>query len=89
LETKQVNFGTLLLIPLAFLVKDVIATTALLSREPGITDTAAYYFALASLPGTLFVTTGYAMALNLLIGALTSVIFYVVFKLQARHRRIH
>jgi hypothetical protein len=83
-ERKQVDLGTLLLIPLAFLVKDIIATMALLSREPGITERAAYYFALASLPATLFVTTAYAMAVNLLIGALTSVIVYVVIKLQTR-----
>ena len=78
MERKQISFVKLLLIPLAFLVKDVIATMAILSTEPGITERAVFYYALALLPATLFVVTGYAIAVNLVIGVLISVIIYVV-----------
>jgi hypothetical protein len=83
-DRKSISLGTLLLIPLAFLVKDFIATQILLSREPGISERDAYYFAIASLPATLFVTTAYAMAVNLLIGGMASAIIYVVMKLNSR-----
>ena len=84
MERKPISFATVLLIPLAFLVKDVIATVAFLSREPGITERVAFYFAIASLPATLFVTTAYAMAVNLVIGGMTSVVIYVVMKVYSR-----
>ena len=74
----------MLLIPLAFLVKDFIAIQLFLSQEPGITERVAFYFAIASLPATLFVTTAYAMAVNLFIGATMSVIVYVAAKLYSR-----
>ena len=83
-ESKKISFWILLLIPLTFLVKDIIAINLFLSQEPGITASTAYYFALALLPATLFVSAAYAMAVNLLIGALASVIVYVVLKRQAR-----
>jgi hypothetical protein len=50
---KQVSKAWLLVPPLAFLLKDIVATIALLSREPGITANAAFYYAIAMLPGTL------------------------------------
>jgi high-affinity Fe2+/Pb2+ permease len=83
-KQKQIGFGTLLLIPLAFLVKDIIATIAVLSREPGITERAVFYYAIALLPGTLVFTTGSAIPVNFFIGVLISVIIYLVLKLRPR-----
>ena len=82
MRKERISFGKLLLIPLAFLVKDIIATVAVLSREPGITETAVHNYALALLPGTLFVVTGYAIPVNLLIGLSLSVVVYVILKLR-------
>ena len=79
---ERISFGKLLLIPLAFFVKDIIATFAILSREPGITANAVHNYALALLPGTFFVVTGYAIPVNLLIGFSLSVIVYVILKLR-------
>ena len=84
MRQARISFGKLLLIPLALLVKDIIATFAVLSREPGITETAVHYYALALLPGTLFVITGQAIPVNLLIGLSISVIAYVILKLLPR-----
>ena len=84
MQRRQVKFGTLLLIPVAFLAKDIIATIAVLSQEPGISERAVLYYAIALLPGTLFVTTGSAMLLNSLIGLAISIIIFVVQKLRPR-----
>ena len=68
----------LLLIPLAFFVKDMIATQIFLAQEPGITDKAAFYFALALLPGTLVFNTSSSIVVNVLIGLVISVTIYIV-----------
>ena len=83
-KRKHISFGKLLLIPLAFLVKDIIATMAILSTEPGITERAVFYYALALLPGTLVVRTGSAIPVNLVFGVTISIIIYAVLKLRAR-----
>lgn len=77
-KRKRISFTKLLLIPLAFFVKDMIATQILLAQEPGITGKAAFYFALALLPGTLVFKTGSAIPVNAFIGLVISVIIYVV-----------
>jgi hypothetical protein len=64
--------------PLLFLLKDVIATTAILSTEPGITANAVHYYAIALLPGTLLVSTGNAFLINVLFGALIGAILFIV-----------
>ena len=84
---RRVSFAKLLLIPLAFLLKDLIATQILLAQEPGLTDRAVFYFALALLPGTLVFTTGSAIPVNVFIGLVISVIIYVVQKRRRRRLR--
>ena len=86
-QRRPISFAKLLLIPLAFLVKDIIATMALLAQEPGISERAVFYYALALLPGSFFVVTGYAITVNLFIGVLISVIIYVVQHRRARRLR--
>jgi hypothetical protein len=70
--------------PLAFLLKDIIATIAVLSTEPGIAERAATYYHLALLPGTLFVSAGDAIAVNLIIGIALGILFYFVSRLWRR-----
>lgn len=86
-QRRPISFAKLLLIPLAFLVKDIIATMAILAQEPGISGRAVLYYAIALLPGSLFVVTGYAITVNLVIGVLISVIIYVVQHRRARRLR--
>lgn len=66
----------LIVLPLAFLLKDIIATMALLSTEPGITARAAFYYSIALLPGTLVAGGGAAMLFNILFGAFLGGILY-------------
>lgn len=77
-KSKPVSFAKLLLIPLAFLLKDMIATMAILSTEPGITERAVFYYAIALLPATLVFTTGSAIPVNLFIGVMIAVIIWLV-----------
>jgi len=72
---KQVSKVWLLIPPLAFLVKDIVATIVVLSREPGITTNAASYYAIAMLPGTL-ISGESAMLINLSFGVLAGLILY-------------
>jgi hypothetical protein len=74
----------LFLIPSAFFLKDIIATVALLSTEPGITKRAALYFHLALLPGTLFVNAGGATAVNLVIGVALGGLLYLALRFWRR-----
>jgi hypothetical protein len=67
----------LILLPLAFLLKDVIATMALLATEPGITDTATFYYLIALLPGALFFSAGYAILFNIFFGVLLGLVLYL------------
>ncbi len=68
----------LIVLPLAFLLKDLIATMAVLSTEPGITSKAVLFYGIALLPGSLFLgTSQYTLLFNLLFGALLGVVFYV------------
>jgi len=67
----------LIVLPLAFLLKDLIATMAVLSTEPGITAKAALYYRTAMLPGTLFIGGGGAMLFNFIFGALLGLILYL------------
>ncbi len=72
---KQVSKTWLFIPPLAFFLKDMVATIAVLSREPGITANAAFYYSIALLPGTLF--SGEAAPLiNLIVGVLVGLVLY-------------
>jgi hypothetical protein len=79
----------LLLTPLAFFLKDVFATIAVLSREPGITERAAMYYHLALLPGTIFVSAGDAIAVNLVIGVALGGFLYFALRLWGRRPTSH
>ena len=64
--------------PLAFLFKDVIATMAVLSTEPGITAEAVQYYSIALLPGALLAEGAESAVLyNVLCGAFLGVILYL------------
>jgi hypothetical protein len=86
-QRRPISFAKLMLIPGAFLLKDIIATMAILAQEPGISGRAVLYYTIALLPGTLFVVTGYAITVNLLIGLLISVTIYVVQRLRSSRLR--
>jgi hypothetical protein len=86
-KTRSKPIWLLLVIPpLLFIVKDFIATQIVLSYEPGITAEAVHNYAVQLLPGTLFVVTGYAPALNLGFGIFIGAFSYLV-ALYRRRRR--
>lgn len=72
---KQVSKAWLFIPPLAFLLKDIVVTIAVLSREPGITANAAFYYSIAMMPGTLFGGEA-ALLINLIVGVLMGVAIY-------------
>jgi hypothetical protein len=74
----------LIIAPAAFLLKDIIATMAVLSTEPGITPKAALYYSVALLPGTLIASPGAAMLFNVLIGVL---IGWILYRLVIRRKK--
>jgi len=59
-----------------FFLKDIAATIAVLSTEPGITQTAALYYKVAQLPGRLILDAGPAMFFNMAFGGCTGWIVY-------------
>jgi heme/copper-type cytochrome/quinol oxidase subunit 3 len=69
----------LLIVPrVALLLKDIIATMAVLSTEPGITANTVRLYAIALLPGALFFgTSQYAFVFNIVFGALLGLILYL------------
>ena len=69
--------------PLAFFIKDIIATMILLSTEPGITPRAAFYYSVALLPATLVVRAGQAIFVNILVGFLVGGVFFLLINRQA------
>jgi hypothetical protein len=83
LTTKN-RLWFLIIPPAAFLLKDVIATIAVLSREPAISSKAAHYYAIAMLPGTL-ISPESAMLLNLIIGSLIGGILYLTMGRKQHH----
>jgi hypothetical protein len=60
----------------AFFMKDIVATIAVLSTEPGVTQTAALYYKIAQLPGRLFLDAGPAMFVNVAFGGCTGWVVY-------------
>lgn len=69
---------------LFFIVKDITATIAILSTEPGITARASFYYSIALLPGTLLVSNGNAFFVNILFGAFLGWLLYL---LEIRRKR--
>ena len=63
--------------PLVFLLKDLIATVVLLASEPGITAGQTLFYAITLLPGTLFLSTGHAILFNVFFGALLGLVLYL------------
>jgi len=64
----------LALLPLAFIIKDIGATMAVLSTEPGITPRASLYYHVALVPGILWSDAGGAMIFNLIFGGVLGLI---------------
>jgi hypothetical protein len=67
--------------PLGFVLKDVVATIAVLSTEPGITPKAATYYSIAMLPGPLFAES-WVMLFNFFFGLLVGLILYLSFRFK-------
>jgi len=66
----------LILPPLVFLLKDMIATIAVLSNEPGVTPRAVMYYRIAQLPGRLFFGADGATLFNILVGIVIGWLLY-------------
>ena len=81
---QHVSTAWLIIPPFAFLLKDLIATIALLSTEPGITARAAFYYGIAMLPGS-WISGESAMLSNLGFGVAVGILLYFVALL--RHKR--
>lgn len=62
--------------PLGFVLKDVVATIAILSTEPGISAKASMYYSIAMLPGPLFAES-WVMLFNFSFGVLVGLILYL------------
>jgi hypothetical protein len=71
----------LIVTPLAFVLKDVVATMAVLSTEPGISAKAARYYSIAMLPGPLFVES-WVMLFNFIFGVLVGLILYLCIRFK-------
>jgi len=68
------------LLPVLFLIKDILATVAVLSTEPGITAKASLYYHVAILPGILWHDAGGAMIFNFIFGGILGLILYLCSK---------
>jgi hypothetical protein len=81
-EVRQKLAKILLIVaPAAFLLKDIVATNAVLSTEPGVTAKAARYYSIATLPGPLFVESS-VMLFNFIFGALLGLILYLCLRFK-------
>jgi hypothetical protein len=78
---NSLGISLLIVTPLAFVLKDVIATMAVLAAEPGISAEAARYYSLAMLPGPLFVES-WVTVFNFIFGALVGLILYLCFRFK-------
>jgi hypothetical protein len=77
----------LLCVPtLCFTAKDITATIVILATEPGITARASFYYSIALLPGTLFVSNGNAFFVNILFGAFLGGLLYLLETRRKRHQ---
>ena len=73
--------------PLSFLVKDIIATVAVLSREPGITAQAVFFYSVALLPGSLVVSNGKAPFVNTAVGLFLGLMLFL--RICIRRKAMH
>ena len=69
--------AVILALPVIFVIKDIVATMAVLSTEPGITAKAALYYRIAMLPGTLWFGGGAAMVFNFVFGVVVGFVLYL------------
>jgi len=65
--------------PFIFLLKDVVATIAILSTEPGITARASLYYHIALIPGVLWFDAQRAILFNLVFGVIVGVAVLLCF----------
>ena len=63
--------------PLVSFIKDILATMATLSTEPGITANTAHYYRVAMLPGTLWFGGGTAILFNVGVGLLIGLFLFL------------
>jgi hypothetical protein len=68
--------------PLAFVLKDIIATVVLLATEPGITAKAVLFYHIALIPGILWFDAAGAMLFNFIFGVLVGVTLYLCVKFK-------
>jgi hypothetical protein len=62
--------------PLSFLLKDLVATMVVLSTEPGITARAVFFYSVALLPGSLFASNGMAPIDNVAVGLCLALVLF-------------
>lgn len=75
----------LILPPLLMVLKDTIATFAILATEPGITAKAKYYYALALLPGSWIVDDAFpATIVNVLLGVIVGLGLFLCLRSMLR-----
>jgi len=73
-----IKIWLLIIPPLGFLLKDILATMVVLSTEPGITPRAALYYHIALVPGTLFVSADGAILFNVLFGGIVGGTLFLI-----------
>ncbi len=79
MQQTRNRWWLILLPPLMFLLKDIIATIAVLSTEPGITAKAKLYYVIALIPGGFVVdNASSAIFVNVIVGAFISLILYIL-----------
>jgi len=75
----------LILPPLLVFIKDMLATLALFSTEPGITAKANLYYAFALFPGSWIVDDALpAMIVNVLLGAVVGLAVFLCLRFMCR-----
>jgi len=71
------TIAAILALPALFVIKDIVATMAILSTEPGITSKAALYYRVAMLPGTLWFGGAAATLFNVIFGLIVGTVLYL------------
>ena len=89
-RTWEPNWPLLLLPPVVLFVKDVIAITAVLATEPGITARTKMYFVLSQLPGAFFFDDlNGVMLFNYILAVIFGGILWLIAVRRSRRRATH
>lgn len=82
---RKVSTLWLILPPLLVILKDTIATFAILATEPGITAKAKSYYALALLPGSCIVDDAFpAIIVNVFLGVVVGLALFLCLRSMRR-----